>query len=156
MSNTSLLGDESTTSSSPEIIQQPNIKILLVQMMMTMLILDDSPMQNVSTTQFTSAHETGRGGMRKRGGTCCRGRGRVCTFGGRHNIAPNVSPDWQQNGRRRRRCFNFVGDPGVKVVPDDTTSPLSVFKTFFSDELVQHIVDATNTCAEIIISSAHV
>ena len=59
MSNTSLLGDESTTSSSPEIIQQPNIKIPLVQMMMTMLILDDSPMQNVSTTQFTSAHETG-------------------------------------------------------------------------------------------------
>ena len=32
---------------------------------------------------------------------------------------------------------------------------MSVFKTFFSDELVQHIVHATNTHAEIIILSPH-
>ena len=113
-------------------------------------------MQNVSTTQTTSAHVAGRGCVRTRGGTCCTGRGRVCTREGRHNVAPKASPDWQQNGRRERRCFNVVGDPGVKVVPDDTTSPLSVFKTFFSDELVQHIVHATNTYTGIIISSPHV
>ena len=118
--------------------------------------LDDSPVQNVSTTQSTSAQVTGRGGVRARGETHRRGRGRVRTCGGRHNVAPNVSLDWQQNGRTRRRRFNFVGDPGRKVVLDDTTSSLSVFKTFFSDELVQHIVHATNTYAEINVSSPHV
>ena len=112
-------------------------------------------MQNMSTTLSTSAHVIGRGGVRTRGGTRHRGRGRVGTCGGRHNVATNVSPDWRQNGRTRRR-FNIVGDPGVKVVLDDTTSPLSVSKTFFSHELVQHIVHATNTYAEIIISSPHV
>ena len=71
-------------------------------------------------------------------------------------IALNVLPDWQQKGRRRRRRFNFVGDPGVKVAPDDTTSPLSVFETFFRDELVQYIVHATNNYSEIIIPSPHV
>ena len=110
----------------------------------------------MSTTQSTSTHVTGRGGVRTRGGTRRRGRERVHTREGRHNVAPNVSPDWQQNGCTRRRRFNFVGDPGVKVVPDDITSPLSVFKTFFSDELIQHILHATNAYAEIIISSTYV
>ena len=56
--------------------------------------LDDSPMQNVSTTQSTSAQVTGRGGVRARGETHRRDRGRVRTRGGRHNVAPNVSLDW--------------------------------------------------------------
>ena len=108
------------------------------------------------TTQSTSAHVTGQGGVRTKGGTRCRGRGRVRTCGGRYNVAPNVSPDWYQNGQTKKRCFNFVGDPGVKVVLADTTSSLSVFKIFFSDKLIQYIVRATSTYAEIIISSPHV
>ena len=113
-------------------------------------------MQNMFTTQSSSAHVTGRGGVRTKGGTRCRGRGRVRTCGGRYNVAPNVSPDWHQNGRTKRRRFNFVGDPGVKVVTPDTTSSLSVFKIFFSDKLIQYIAHATSTYTEIIISSPHV
>ena len=64
-------------------------------------------MQNVSTTQSTSAHVTGQG-VKTRGGTCHRGRGRVSTCGGRH-VVPNISSDWQQMAAQEGDVLILLG-----------------------------------------------
>ena len=44
----------------------------------------------------------------------------------------------------------FFGTPGMKVVPKDPSCPLSILKTFLSDELVGEIVQYTNTYSYIL------
>ena len=54
------------------------------------------------------------------------------------------------NISRPFREFQFTGTPGVKVVPNDNTCPLSVLKTFLTDRVISNIVLYTNTYAVIL------
>ena len=42
------------------------------------------------------------------------------------------------------RQFQFTGEPGVKVVPNDPTCPLSILKTFLTNDVINNIVLYTN------------
>ena len=53
---------------------------------------------------------------------------------------------WDDNARPFW-VFPFTGIPGVKVNIDDSTCPLSIFKTFLTDEMVDDIVTYTNVYA---------
>ena len=55
---------------------------------------------------------------------------------------------WSDDNRDYRE-FLFAGPSGVKINLDDTTFPLSILKTFLTDELISNIVLFTNTYAEI-------
>ena len=55
---------------------------------------------------------------------------------------------WSDDNRDYRE-FLFAGPSGVKINLDDTTCPLSILKTFLTDELISNIVLFTNTYAEI-------
>ena len=55
---------------------------------------------------------------------------------------------WNNNIRPCRE-FQFTGSPGVKVVPNDPTCPLSILKTFLTD-VINNIVLYTNTYAAIL------
>ena len=57
----------------------------------------------------------------------------------------------ESRGKRKKRRFRFTGTPGVKNFPNGEFTPINVFKLFLTDELVQHITDATNSYAQIII-----
>ena len=46
--------------------------------------------------------------------------------------------------------FQFTGEPGVKVVPNDPTCPLSILKTFLTNDVINNIVLYTNTYAAIL------
>ena len=46
---------------------------------------------------------------------------------------------------RSKRRFNFTSTPGVNILPEDSTSPLSILKMFLSDELIDNIVNFTNS-----------
>ena len=56
---------------------------------------------------------------------------------------------WNNNSRPFRE-FQFAGTPGVKVVPNDHTCPLSVLKTFLTDKIISNIVLYTNIYAAIL------
>ena len=51
---------------------------------------------------------------------------------------------WDSPVRSKRR-FNFTSTPGVNILPEDSTSPLSILKMFLSDELIDNIVNFTNS-----------
>ena len=79
--------------------------------------------------------------------------------GGQTNNKSGAEPNsekWKSKLRSHKRRFQYEGHSGVKVMPDNPNSPMSIFKTFFTDELVQHLVDATNTYADIIINTPEI
>ena len=51
---------------------------------------------------------------------------------------------WNSNERGPRE-FHFTGSSGVKNISDDPSCPLSVLKTFLTDDLILNIVKFTNT-----------
>ena len=51
---------------------------------------------------------------------------------------------WNSNGRGPRE-FHFTGTSGVTNIGDDPSCPLSVLKTFLTDDLISNIVKFTNT-----------
>ena len=51
---------------------------------------------------------------------------------------------WNSNGRWPRE-FHFTGTSGVKNISDDRSCPLSVLKTFLTDNLISNIVKFTTT-----------
>ena len=55
---------------------------------------------------------------------------------------------WNDNNRDYRE-FLFAGASGVKINVDDPTCPLSILKTFLSDELINNVVLFTNTYAAL-------
>ena len=59
---------------------------------------------------------------------------------------------WLLNGRREKRRFRFIGNPGVKISPSDPSSPLCVFKTFITDTIIDNIVKCTNDYARKMLS----
>ena len=61
-----------------------------------------------------------------------------------------------QEGRNTKRQFPFPLAPDVTVQPEDTRSPMSVIKTFLSDECIQNIVDSTNKYAESLLKNPHI
>ena len=54
--------------------------------------------------------------------------------------------------KRPKRGFPFTSIPGVHIQSDDPTSPLSILKTFLSDQLIDSIVDFTNRYAEMMMN----
>ena len=50
--------------------------------------------------------------------------------------------------------FNFSGSPGVQLISDDPSYPLSVFKTFLTDEIISDLVEYTNIYAQLMIKSS--
>ena len=56
---------------------------------------------------------------------------------------------WTNNSRPFQE-FEFIGLPGVKVVPRDHICPLSIVKTFLTDEVISNIVLYTNTYAALL------
>ena len=62
---------------------------------------------------------------------------------------------WNDNGRGSRE-FNFFGSPGVKNISENPNCPLSILKTFLTDELIDDIVIFTNTYAEIMKQAPHI
>ena len=75
-----------------------------------------------------------------------RGRGR----GGSGRQRNQNQNQYTDVGRICKRQFRFTEMPGVNVLPEDCTSPMSILKTFLTDELVQEIVDSTNKYADIL------
>ena len=55
---------------------------------------------------------------------------------------------WSEDSRGFRE-FLFAGSSGVKINVADPTCPLSIIKTFLTDELLSNIVLFTNTYAEL-------
>ena len=55
---------------------------------------------------------------------------------------------WNDDSRDYRE-FLFAGSSGVKINPVDHTCPLSILKTFLTDDLISNIVVFTNTYATI-------
>ena len=51
---------------------------------------------------------------------------------------------WNSNGRGPRE-FHFTGSSGVKNISDDPSCPLSVLKTFLTNDLISNIMKFTNT-----------
>ena len=79
--------------------------------------------------------------IRTRGG----GHGHV---GGGGTVGRRGGPGagWDSPKRPKRR-FPFTSVPSVHIQPDGPTSPLSILKTFPSDQLTDSIVDFTNRYA---------
>ena len=129
----------------------------------------------VNTTEITSAVGRGRergaeGGVehggeqgvgrdgRGHGGRGRGGRGRGCRGQDGRGRDPNADPDngrWKSEPQARRR-FEFEGEPGIKVQPEDLTSPFSVFKMFYSEELVENVTAFTNRYAEILMNNPQI
>ena len=59
---------------------------------------------------------------------------------------------WNSNGRGPRE-FHFTGTSGVKNINDDTSCPLSVLKTFLTDDLISNVVKFTNAYVAIMKQS---
>ena len=55
-----------------------------------------------------------------------------------------------------KRRFNFTSTPGVNILPEDSTSPRSILKMFLSDELIDNIVNFTNSYAEMMMSDTNI
>ena len=62
---------------------------------------------------------------------------------------------WNDNERATRE-FHFSGTPGVKNITDNPDCPLSILKTFLTDELIDNIVVFTNVYAEIMKLAPHI
>ena len=90
----------------------------------------------------------GRGNMPPLLANVGRGRGQGR---GRPVVQPNPADIfiWDEN-KRERREFGFTGTPGVQVQPSDLTCPLSVVKTFLTDDIIRQIVEHTNSYADVI------
>ena len=56
---------------------------------------------------------------------------------------------WNDRSRTYHE-FQFTGSPGVKVNVNDLQCPLTVLKTFLSDDLINSIVTHTNSYAELV------
>ena len=63
---------------------------------------------------------------------------------------------WSPEGREEKQRFRFTGTPGVRNFPNGEFTPINIFKLFLTDELVQHITDATNSYAQIKIYSPEI
>ncbi|MEM7299394.1 MAG: hypothetical protein AAF391_14145, partial [Bacteroidota bacterium] len=63
---------------------------------------------------------------------------------------------WKDSTRKEKRNVNFTGSPGIKRQPEDSSDPLSIFKLFFSDKIVDEIVRCTNIYAETIVNSPRI
>lgn len=50
---------------------------------------------------------------------------------------------WRKKDNVPKR-FGFTGDPGVKADLDLYSSPFEIFKCFFTDDLLDHIVSESN------------
>lgn len=61
----------------------------------------------------------------------------------------NSEFQWNEKARDYRE-FTFAGTPGINVLPDDLSCPLSVVKLFLTDEIVESIVQYTNEYAKLI------
>ena len=75
----------------------------------------------------------------------CRGR----------RATTNRTPQTQQTqytdeGRNTKRQFPSTSASRVNVQPEDPKSPMSILKTFLTDECIPNIVDSTNKYAEIL------
>ena len=53
--------------------------------------------------------------------------------------------------KRTKRQFPFTSILGAHIQPDDLISPLSILKTFLSDQLIDNIADFTNRYAELMM-----
>ena len=62
----------------------------------------------------------------------------------------NVDVSTWTNNSRPFQEFEFIGLPGVKVAPHDHICPLSILKTFLTDEVISNIVLYTNTYAALL------
>ena len=61
-----------------------------------------------------------------------------------------VIKEWKNECRSSNRSFQFTSKPGVKVMPSDPVSPISILKTFIGDSLIKNIVEYTNTYPNIL------
>ena len=57
---------------------------------------------------------------------------------------------------RSKRIFNFTSTPGVNILPEDSAIPLSILKMFLSNELIDNIVNFTNSYAEMMMSDTNI
>ena len=62
---------------------------------------------------------------------------------------------WNDNFRGPRE-FNFSGTPGVQNISDNPSCPLTVLKTFLTDEIICNIVTFTNTYVEVMKNTPNI
>ena len=120
---------------------------------------------DTSTTSPTHKH------VRTRGGRVRQATGRrIRTWGGVCGTAANSvhgcgvgavrghggsRASWDKLVQSKRR-FNFTSTPGVNILPEDSTSLLSILKMFLSGELIDRIVNFTNNYAEMMMSDPNI
>ena len=79
-----------------------------------------------------------------------RGRGCRATI----NRAPQTQQtQYTDECRNTKRQFPFTSASRVNIQPEDPKSPMSVLKTFLTDDSIQNIVDSTNKYAEILLEN---
>ena len=118
-----------------------------------------SPEQQPSPKRCRTRGGRGRGGrgVRIRGGGCHRGGGNggqasfTRATRSKKGLKKNDEFSWNDNGRTYRE-FPFTANPGVKVFIYDKSCPLSIFKKFLTEKLVENIVSHTNRYAELMKS----
>ena len=70
-----------------------------------------------------------------------RGRGCRATI----NCAPQTQQtQYSDEGRNTKRQFPFISASRINVQPEDPKSPMSILKTFLTDDSIQNIVHSTN------------
>ena len=118
------------------------------------------PSRTVVTTQSmctsTPKGAKTRGGRRGQGGLCTRGsakRSILIRSGPAHN--KSATSNYTDFCRDHRR-FPFSGKSKVCCNPTDPSSPLSVLKTFLTDELMDNITAHTNNYAEFLLHDPHI
>ena len=67
-----------------------------------------------------------------------------------------VIKEWKNEDRGSNRSFQFTGKPGVKVMPSDPASPISILKIFIGDSLKENIVEYTNIYANILQNNSEI
>ena len=109
-------------------------------------VQDNTPPPQISTSLISNISQERIGRLNNPHLVANAGRGRGQ---GRPAVQPNPEDIfiWDDN-RRERREFSFTGTPGVKVQPSGPTCPLSVVKSFLTDDIIKQVVEYTNAYAD--------
>ena len=91
-----------------------------------------------------------------RRGICTRdgSRSGSASSSGKTQSIPQPGKDWVDNGQTNETRFPFTGIPGVNNVPSDPSDILTVFKTFFPDNMVVKFIEFTNKYGNILQNDA--
>ena len=163
---------QSTITLLPPIVSQSSSLVLLSSPPVLQLSTPTqtaSPDENNDTSTISPTHNY----VRMRGGRVWQATGRtIWSQRGGHGTAANsvhgcgvgvgrrpgqggYGASWDSPVWPKRR-FNFTSTPGVNILPEDSTSPLSILKMFLSDELIDNIVNFTNSYAEMMRSDPNI